>query len=88
MFEKGVTVPKGRKFPPEFRAEAVRLHRVGERSLRETAQELAVSRLARLLGVSRAGYYAWAGRPPSFRWRSGGVSASQLHCVMYLEGRL
>jgi transposase len=41
--EKGVTVPKGRKFPPEFRAEAVRLHRIGERSLRETAQELAIA---------------------------------------------
>jgi transposase len=41
--EKGVTVPKGRKFPPEFRAEAVRLHRMGGRSLRETAQELGIA---------------------------------------------
>jgi transposase-like protein len=41
--EKGVTVPKGRKFPPEFRAEAVRLHRMGERSLRETAEELGIA---------------------------------------------
>lgn len=29
-----------------------------------------VSRLARVLGVSRAGYYAWAGRPPSERARA------------------
>jgi putative transposase len=27
----------------------------------------AVSRLARVLGVARAGYYAWASRPPSAR---------------------
>ena len=27
----------------------------------------AVSRLARVLGVSRAGYYAWTSRPPSAR---------------------
>jgi len=36
-------VPKGRKFPLEFRAEAVRLHRMGGRSLRETAQELGIA---------------------------------------------
>jgi len=41
--KKGVIVPKGRKFPPEFRAEAVRLHRMGERSLRETAEELGIA---------------------------------------------
>ena len=43
MSKKGVTVLKGRKFPPEFRAEAVRLHRMGGRSLRETAEELGIA---------------------------------------------
>ena len=43
MFKKGVIVPKGRKFPPEFRIEAVRLHRMSGRSYRETAQELGIA---------------------------------------------
>lgn len=42
MFRKGVIVPKGRKFPPESPAQAVRVHRMRERSLREIAQELAI----------------------------------------------
>ena len=46
MFRKGVTVPKGRKFPPEFRAEAVRLHRMSGHSLRETFRKLFCSPLA------------------------------------------
>jgi len=34
---------KGVAFPPEFRTEAVRLHRMSGRSLRATAQEIGVS---------------------------------------------
>lgn len=34
---------KGKPFPPEFRAEAVRLHRMSERTLRATAAEIGVS---------------------------------------------
>lgn len=34
---------KGKPFPPEFRAEAVRLHRMGGRTLRATAAEIGVS---------------------------------------------
>ena len=37
------------------------------RLIDEETPHHAVSRLARLLGVSRAGYYAWVGRPPSKR---------------------
>ena len=40
---KGVNVPRGRIYPPEFRAEAVRLHRMSGRSLRATATEIGVS---------------------------------------------
>jgi transposase len=35
-------MPKGVAFPPEFRQEAVRLHRSSGRSLRATAQEIGV----------------------------------------------
>src|SRR3970040_1030612 len=38
---KGVNVAKGRAFSPEFRQEAVRLYRLGERSYRAVAEELA-----------------------------------------------
>lgn len=34
---------RGRAFPPEFRAEAVRLYRMSGRTLRETAAEIGVS---------------------------------------------
>ena len=35
---------RGRQYPPEFREEAVRLHRVsGARSFRETAQQLGIA---------------------------------------------
>ena len=34
---------QGKRFSPEFRQEAVRLYRVGERSYRAVAQELAVA---------------------------------------------
>jgi transposase len=43
VFRKGVTVPKGRKFPPEFRAEAVRMFRASGRSLTAVARELNIS---------------------------------------------
>jgi len=36
-------VPKGQHYPPEFRAEAVRLHRSSGRALRETASEINVA---------------------------------------------
>jgi transposase len=35
-------VPKGTPYPPEFRAEAVRLHRSSARTLRATAREIDV----------------------------------------------
>ncbi len=34
---------KGKPFPPEFRVEAVRLHRMSGRPLRETATEIGVA---------------------------------------------
>ena len=34
---------KGKPFPPEFREEAVRLHRMSGRSLRATAAEIGIS---------------------------------------------
>jgi len=40
---KGVNVAKGRAFSPEFRQEAVRLYRLGERSYRAVAEELGVA---------------------------------------------
>ena len=36
-------MPKGKHYPPEFRAEAVRLHRSSGRSLREDATEINVA---------------------------------------------
>ena len=36
-------MPKGQHYPPEFRAEAVRLHRASGRALRETAAEINVA---------------------------------------------
>lgn len=36
-------MPKGQHYPPEFRAEAVRLHRSSGRALRETASEINVA---------------------------------------------
>ena len=35
-------MPRGVRFPPEFRQEAVRLHRSSGRTLRATAQEIGV----------------------------------------------
>jgi transposase len=40
---KGVSVAKGKQFPPEFRREAVRLYRVSGRSFRAVADELQVA---------------------------------------------
>ena len=40
---KGVSVAKGKQFPPEFRQEAVRLYRVSGRSFRAVAEELQVA---------------------------------------------
>jgi transposase len=36
-------VARGREYPPEFREEAVRLHRVSGRSFRETAEQLGIA---------------------------------------------
>src|SRR5215211_3528792 len=40
-----------------------------------------VSQLARLLGVARAGYYAWACRPPSDRSRSDALLGEQIRQI-------
>ena len=40
-----------------------------------------VSRLARVLGVARAGYYAWACRPPSDRDRSDALLGEQIRQI-------
>jgi transposase len=40
---KGVDVAKGKAFTPEFRAEAVRLHRSSGQALRRTADELGIA---------------------------------------------
>ncbi len=40
---KGVSEAKGKRFPPEFRREAVRLYRVSGRSFRAVADELQVA---------------------------------------------
>jgi putative transposase len=37
-----------------------------------------VSRLARVLGVARAGYYTWASRPPSARTLADGTLTGQI----------
>ena len=41
----------------------------------------AVSRLARVLGVSRAGYYAWSGRPPSQRALADAALAERIEQI-------
>src|SRR5215208_3279098 len=40
-----------------------------------------VSQLARVLGVARAGYYAWACRPPSDRSRSDALLGEQIRQI-------
>ena len=40
-----------------------------------------VSQLARVLGVARAGYYAWASRPPSDRTRSDALLVEQIRQI-------
>ena len=40
-----------------------------------------VSQLARVLGVARAGYYAWACRPPSGRDRSDALLGEQIRQI-------
>jgi transposase len=41
--EKGVNMAKGKPYPPEFKAEAVRLHRMSSSPLAQTAREIDVS---------------------------------------------
>lgn len=40
-----------------------------------------VSRLARVLGVSRAGYYAWQSRPPSERARADAALLTRIKTI-------
>jgi len=40
-----------------------------------------VSRLARVLGVSRAGFYAWQGRPPSQRARTDAALSARIQAI-------
>lgn len=42
--QKGVNMPKGTPFTPEFRSEAVRLHRMSGRTVRATAAEIGVAK--------------------------------------------
>jgi transposase len=52
---KGVHMPKTRPpYPPEFRAEAVRLARAGDTSLAQVARDLGVSNWTLRLWVKRA----------------------------------
>ncbi len=41
--ERMSTMPKKRKYTPEYRAEAVRLVRIGDRSVSEVARDLGIS---------------------------------------------
>jgi transposase-like protein len=41
--EKGESMAQGKTYPPEFRAEAVRLYRMGGRTLAGTARKIGVS---------------------------------------------
>jgi transposase len=43
LWKEGVNMPKGRIYPPEFRAEAVRLYRSSGRTMTSVAQEIGVS---------------------------------------------
>jgi transposase len=54
VYQKGVNMAKGKPFPPEFRAEAVRLYRMGNRSKKEIASEIGVSLNALNRWVSQA----------------------------------
>ena len=45
-----------------------------------------VARLCRVLGVSRSGFYAWRGRPPSARSRSDRQLATRIQAVLVREG--
>jgi transposase InsO family protein len=40
-----------------------------------------VSQLARVLGVARAGYFAWASRPPSERASSDALLGEQIRAI-------
>jgi transposase len=43
LLKKGVNIEEGKPYPPEFRAFAVRLHRINGRTSTETAREIGVS---------------------------------------------
>ena len=43
-----------------------------------------VARLCRVLGVSRSGFYAWQGRPPSARSRSDRQLATRIGATVVL----
>ena len=40
-----------------------------------------ISLLCRVLGVSRAGFYAWSGRPPSARARADQALTNQIRQI-------
>ena len=61
-------MPKGKPYPPEFRAEAVRLARSSERSVRAVAEEI---------GIAHETLRAWIKQADADDGRSAGLTTAE-----------
>ncbi len=46
-------------------------------------QEYSVKQMSKVLGVSRSGYYAWKGRPPSMREQANEALLAEIRCAYH-----